>query len=118
MDPVLDLPGVLERLDDDRGLLKELAQIFLRQAPAQLAQIRAAVRSGNVRTLRERAHALKGSAGTLGAVAVFESAARLEQMGREGDLTHSQETYATLEADIARFTSALERLVAPPAASN
>ena len=115
MDAVLDLPSVLERLDDDRDLLRELAQIFLEQAPAHLGQIQAAVRSGDAKTLRERAHALKGSAGTLAGSAVSKTAARLEQMGRDGDLNESQETCATLEADLGRLVDALQRLIAQEA---
>jgi HPt (histidine-containing phosphotransfer) domain-containing protein len=112
MDAVLDLPSVLERLDDDRDLLIELAQIFLEQVPAQLSQIQAAVRSGDAKTLRERAHALKGSAGTLAGSAVSKTAARLEQMGRDGDLSEGQETCAMLDAEVERLVDALQRLIA------
>lgn len=112
MDPVLDLPSVLERLDDDHELLGELAQIFLDEIPKQLGQIQAAVRSGDAMTLWKSAHALKGSAGNLSGLAVLKSAARLEQMGRDGELADSEAACATLETDLERLTLALRELLA------
>lgn len=111
MDTILDLPSVLERLDDDRDLLKELAQLFLEQVPRQLSRIQQAVQAGDAKTLRDCAHALKGSAGTLAGMEVSRTAAELEKMGREGDLTDSRAACVALEAQLERLTAALQTLV-------
>lgn len=114
MEPAIDLPGALERLDDDRELLQELAQLFLQDLPLRLVDIRNAVASHNAKALQQSAHTLKGSAGNLAAVAVFEVARHLEQMGRDGDLTHIDEAYAVLKTEVERLTAELETLAAPP----
>ncbi|MFI5395867.1 MAG: Hpt domain-containing protein [Candidatus Binatia bacterium] len=113
MEPTINLPDILERLEDDHELLQELAQLFLQDLPLRLVEIRDAVASRNARALQQSAHALKGSAGNLAAGAVFEVSKRLEQMGREGDLTHSDEAYALLQIEVARLTVALQTLAAP-----
>jgi len=112
MESVLDLQGTLSRLDDDQVLLRELAEIFLDQAASLLGQIQAAVMDADAKGLRQAAHALKGSAGTLGGTAVYASADRLERMGRDGILGDSQAACATLETDLEQFMAELRQLVA------
>jgi HPt (histidine-containing phosphotransfer) domain-containing protein len=60
--------------------------------------------------MRCAAHRVKGETGTLGAKAAFESALRLETMGRTGELIHADEAYAELEQALARLQPVLARL--------
>jgi HPt (histidine-containing phosphotransfer) domain-containing protein len=112
MEPVIDLPVVLERVEDDRELLRELVGLFLDDAPPRLTAIHDAVDSRDAKALQQNAHALKGSAGNLAAQVVFETARELEQIARTGDWTRAEETCAVLESELDRLTAALTELVA------
>lgn len=75
------LRSLQEEGEDD--LLVELIDLFLQDAPARIVAIRAAVEAADWVRLAERAHSLKGSCGSLGAVQMAVLCARLEAMGRD-----------------------------------
>jgi CheY-like chemotaxis protein len=104
---VFDRAEALTRLDHDKGLLKEIAALFLENSPEYLSRIRQALADRDSRALGRAAHALKGSVGNLAARAAFKAASRLEEMGEKGDLAESQEAYAALEQEIERLRLAL-----------
>ncbi len=70
----------------DFGLLEEVVDLLSRDTPPRLAQMRQAVATGDAPALRQAAHALKGSAATVGATAMAAMSARLEDLGRTGEL--------------------------------
>ena len=78
--------AVLERLGGDEQLLSEVIRLFLDDCPARLAAIKAAVDRAHIADLCRETHALKGAAGNLSAVGLFEAAQILEQLGTEGRL--------------------------------
>ena len=69
--------------DGDDDLLAELIDLFLEDAPGRMAAIRAAVEASDWIALAERAHSLKGSCASLGAVHMASLCGRLEAMGRD-----------------------------------
>jgi two-component system chemotaxis response regulator CheY len=78
---------------------------FLKDCPGLLAVIRKAISSGDDRALERAAHALKGLMKNPAARAAFEAARRLEEMGREKDLTRAQEACTKLEREIESLKS-------------
>src|SRR5258706_9483716 len=88
---------VLKRVDGDRGLLKEIAALFIEDTPRLLGDVRNAVLRGDGKALERSAHTLKGSVGNFGARTAFESASSLELMGRNGDFARASEVFAQLE---------------------
>ncbi|MBK8005486.1 MAG: response regulator [Gemmatimonadetes bacterium] len=102
--PVLD-PEVLRGLreieaDQHPGLVAEVLELFEVQWRDHLGALRAALPAGDRATWRKRLHALKGSAGTVGAVALAGACAALED--RDGDFP------AAGEAGLVRLTEAYE----------
>lgn len=92
MDPqepeVLD-PQLLENLralqdPDEPDLAHELITLFLRDSGVRLARMREAVARGDRADVAEIAHQIKGSAGSLGASRLHDSASTLEQTTRHG----------------------------------
>ena len=75
------LRSLQEEGEDD--LLVELIDLFLQDAPGRISALRAAVDAGDWGRVSERAHSLKGSCGSLGAVQMAALCARLEAMGRD-----------------------------------
>ena len=70
---------------DGRTMLARLLELFLREAPRQLASLASALEAGDLPAVAAAAHALKGSALGLGAGPLAEVSARLEKMGRSGE---------------------------------
>jgi len=102
---------VLDRVDGDRELLSELAELFLQDCANQLSAVKDAVTTGDPETLERAAHRLKGSVGDLGAKPAVEAVLTLETMGSDGDLTNAAQAYADLEARIEELMHALTEFV-------
>lgn len=87
----------LERLATRFGahFLIQLIDLFIAQGRDRLAAAEAAVASGDVSAIITAAHALKSSAGNLGAASLGQCAAELERRGNNGA---SAETLAPMVA--------------------
>lgn len=109
--PVFDRARFDAQTGGDRDLQREVVQMFLEDCAARVQAIRAAIGDRDATRLRLTAHALKGAAAYLSASAVVETAARLEQIGRDGRL--DDETTAVLrqlESAVADLIPALREL--------
>ena len=103
----LDRATLMERLDGDAGLLAEMVALFLHDYPRLLAAMHEAVARGDAKSLERAAHTLKGAVSTFAASRATAAALRLEQMGRQVNLTQAEEGLAALEAELHRVKSAL-----------
>jgi two-component system sensor histidine kinase/response regulator len=106
--PLFDLQSLLNRLDDDQTLLRELIVLFQGEGLRLLRQAEAAVRRGDADDLAESAHRLRGSASNFAAVEVMRAAERLESLARSGDLTTAEEVYSTLSDSLHGLLAALD----------
>ena len=109
-DEVFDRDATLARVDGDLEFLMELVELFLEDSPKLLSRIRDAVARGDSKALERAAHTLKGSVGNFDAKATFEAALKLENMGRNEDLSNAEEAYSALEEELERLKPALESL--------
>jgi HPt (histidine-containing phosphotransfer) domain-containing protein len=107
METVIDTAVALERVEGDEDLLRELAQMLLDNIPEMMDAVRDACARGDADGVERAAHTLKGSSGTLAALAVWDSAQRVELCGRDGDLTGCEELLADLEVEVKRLEEAL-----------
>lgn len=73
-------PGALERLNRIGGqeFLVEMIELFLEHSPQRLDAAREAYRDGEVSAVYRAAHSLKSTAANLGASALQDAAARVE----------------------------------------
>lgn len=104
--------AALRSLQDDGedDLLAELIDLFLEDAPERLGLIRAALAAGDWVGLAERAHSLKGSCASLGAVQMASLCGRLEAMGRDlAQRSDAVDVFGELEQEYARVHDALLR---------
>jgi HPt (histidine-containing phosphotransfer) domain-containing protein len=88
----------------------DVVYVFLQDAPETLARIRDAARTRDARALGAAAHTLKGSAGLFAQGRAYESARRLEQVARAGDLAGADAACAAVEADVSRLMAELRDL--------
>lgn len=98
---------VLDRLEGDEDLLRELVDIFLSQSWMQIQELQAALAVGDAKTIWNQAHSLKGAAAGLGAEALSRRAAQLEKAGKEGDLTAVSGLLQAVEEELSRFQKAV-----------
>ena len=94
--------------DDGGAFVAELVEIYLRDTPALLDQLREAVHRGNLSEAARAAHTLKGSSGTFGASRMVEASRVAEQVARgESDMAFAA-VLAELTAAYAELAPALE----------
>jgi HPt (histidine-containing phosphotransfer) domain-containing protein len=107
---IFDAAAFARQTGGDAALRSEILQMFLEDCPARVAEIRAALDSGNAAALVASAHALKGSAAYLSASIVRARAAELERLGRDGNLTDARTAMASLDAAVAQLLPELKNL--------
>lgn len=114
--PVLD-PAVIDNLRQltpagEPDVLAEVLELFLQDVPRRIATIRGASAVGDAAELYKTAHSLKGSAGNIGAQALFEVCRQLDDKGRAGDLTDANRLVDALDAEFKRVEVAIRQLLA------
>ncbi|HKO05500.1 MAG TPA: Hpt domain-containing protein [Candidatus Acidoferrales bacterium] len=105
--PVLDRAAMLEIVEQDLELLRELVEIFLAECPGLLAQIRSGVQDKNAEHVERSAHTLKGALMNFGAQRACEVARQLEIRGREARLDDAAQLASQLESEVAQACQAL-----------
>jgi signal transduction histidine kinase/DNA-binding response OmpR family regulator len=110
MPATFDRAATLERLGGDESLLSDAVALFLEDCPRRLAALKAAVDAGDVERIRNEAHAIKGAAGNLSALGVFEAAGILERIGAESRLAAAPAAFRRLSVDTATALDAMRHL--------
>ena len=108
----VDWEKAVAQFGGDERVVSELAELFLVECPGLETGIREAIDAGNAADLRRHAHTLKGSAGVFMARPTVAAAQRLEQMGRDGDLTEAEAAWPALATELDRLVRGLAERVA------
>ncbi|MFH1679205.1 MAG: response regulator [Candidatus Eisenbacteria bacterium] len=107
------LSAALDFLDGDMELLRQMAEIFLAEAPQLLSRIEAALAERDRKSLERAAHAIKGTVGSFAAKGAYEAAKVVEEAAREGRDEEARAAAAGLREEMARLIPALESLPGP-----
>ncbi|HEV2176312.1 MAG TPA: response regulator [Terriglobia bacterium] len=107
---VFDREGTLALVENDTGLLGEMAALFLEDSPKMLDAIRQALDLGDFPALAGTAHALRGSVGNFAAREALLAARNLQDAADTGDRGRVQEALPAVEAAMARLRSVLTDL--------
>jgi HPt (histidine-containing phosphotransfer) domain-containing protein len=110
-EPTIDR-ATFEALQQTAGaeFVGELVDTFLEEAPAMMAELRAALASGNADGFRRAAHSLKSNSLTFGALTLGAMARDLELGGMDRVRAASAEPLDALAAEYARVAAALTGL--------
>ena len=114
MEPVLDMQVVDELVsltdEGDPELLLDLIQLFLDDGPVKVNLIVTGLAANDFEQMERAAHALKGSAGNLGARQVQGTCEQMQLITRKHDLAQARRLAKDLEGQFAEVQKALRDL--------
>jgi PAS domain S-box-containing protein len=106
---LFDRSKVLDRFDGDEGLLREVLDTFLEDAPLKLSALESAAAEQDGSRLEELAHALKGNAMTMGSPRCAERCQEVEAAARDGDPSRISRALDALRQDMDKLMALMER---------
>jgi HPt (histidine-containing phosphotransfer) domain-containing protein len=80
----MDFELLAGKLGLEKNEYMELIELFVERSMSDLEKLETAIRCNNTDDAAEAAHSMKGAAGNLGMMDFYESAAKIEQVAREG----------------------------------
>jgi len=107
-----DLNELLERLDGDQELLRDLLEIFRNDGRTNLEKAQSQRAEGDLLGLSRTAHTLKGMLRNLAMGAAADAAAALEEAAGGGNEEQSAELMAKLEKELAEILPEVEARLA------
>lgn len=110
-DPLADRDHLLKAFENDRGLFKELVEIFVNDYPQMLNSLRASLKAVDAKAFSRSAHSLKGMLRNFQAEALAETAFDLEKRGKQGDLDGTDQIIETLAGQLDKVAQKLKALV-------
>ena len=84
---VIDLKDFLDRVQDDKDLMLELFDIFMEDYQQKRQELKEAVVKKDYEQIKSLAHSLKGASGNISAKAMRATFVRLEEIGKNNNLT-------------------------------
>ena len=105
--PAFDPDEALAIVEGDRDLFLELVNVFRENYPTELMSIREAIRLRDSEALRLASHHFKGTLSALAAGPASDAALRLEDIGRNADLTKAAAMLAEMEQHVQALDAAI-----------
>jgi CheY-like chemotaxis protein len=105
---VFDLDAAKKRITGGLDNVRTLAGLFREECSTLLAELRAGLANEDAKRVQRAAHTLKGSAGVFCAKKVVAVAQRLENLGKEQNLSEAETVFAELETEVARLMAAFQ----------
>ncbi len=102
-DGLLDRAALNARYPDNPGLVEDLERLFLATTEASLGALKQAIAAQDQAVCRKEAHALKGAAASVTALAVQEGAARIELCVQNADFAGAAIELTRLEGLVAAY---------------
>jgi two-component system sensor histidine kinase/response regulator len=106
-----DHQELLARVENDCDLLNDLLKIFKEEFPRQLLSLHKAVKAADGTRVAAAAHTMRGMLSNLAATRAAATAARLEQLARQGETSAFEEAFAAFESDVRELLPQLDACV-------
>jgi len=109
--PTIDI-ATFRDLEDSAGaeFVRELVDTFFEEAPAMIAELRAALAARDAEKFRRTAHSLKSNSNTFGALGLGAMARELELGGLPASVESGSERIGALEREYSLVVAALKEL--------
>jgi HPt (histidine-containing phosphotransfer) domain-containing protein len=92
-------------------ILAEVFTLFLEEAPPRIERMRNAAAGGDIKEVHRAAHSLKGSAGNIGARAMYDVCSVIDERGKAGDLAGAAALVDAVQAEFDKVESEIHRLM-------
>jgi len=99
----IDLPSVLERVDNDQDFLESLLDLYQEDFVEKYDRLKTAVFAKDFAAIQEIGHSLKGASANLSLLPLQELCLRLERAGREQDSRSAEEALPLIEEEFNRL---------------
>lgn len=109
---VFNLADALARVDEDEELFQTLAELFIEQAPSDMAATQAALDAADADALARAAHRMKGAILQFSAPTLFEATKQLEALGKAGSLDAAKPVCAQVTQELHKLMTALSEYIA------
>lgn len=106
--PVWNLAELLERVDNDQELLRDLLTIFKEDFPLTMKSLELAVAAEDLKNSARLCHTLKGMLSSLGGQRTAAAAARLEVMASAGEAASLKDALDVLKHEAASLQPELD----------
>lgn len=103
----MDFTEMGARLGLEKEEFIELVEIFVTSADEDIQKLRDAFAENNIDAVKEAAHSLKGSSGNMGFQDISDSAARIEQNARKGNIEGIEAALSFFEEEVRKIRSLL-----------
>lgn len=103
----IDWQTIIDDLDGDEALLRELIEVFLATYPGTLNEARAGLEQGDLPAVARVAHKLKGTVGNFGFGPAWKTSRALEETARGAKLIESRAAFKAAEREFARLEERL-----------
>ncbi len=100
--PAFDYDALLKRWGGKKDFVEMLVAKFRKLAPTEVENLERSISAGDAEETMRVAHGLKGAAGYVAAESIRELAARLEEMGRAGNLSDAESCLSQLKSAVCR----------------
>lgn len=97
-DDIIDLPDVLERVQDDKELLLELLDIYQEDFISKRESLAQAIQNKDFTKIKEIAHSMKGASGNISAKRMHATCLQLEQLAKESNANSMDSLLKTIDS--------------------
>jgi HPt (histidine-containing phosphotransfer) domain-containing protein len=109
---LVNMPDLLDRVDNDCELLQELFQLFRVEFPRLQIELQEAVSSKNMRQTARTAHMLKGMLANLSLEGAAASVETLENMAAQGDQAGTENALIVFDNEVVTLLPSLDAYLA------
>ncbi|NOZ08581.1 MAG: response regulator [FCB group bacterium] len=102
-----DPAALLNRVEGDEEIYKEILEIYLEDTPKQIVKLKQYIAENNSDHVRNQAHTLKGASANVGAVRLQKISFELEKAGKQGE----REVMPSLLAEVENEFESLKRQI-------
>jgi HPt (histidine-containing phosphotransfer) domain-containing protein len=112
LEPAVNFPDLLTRVGNDRELICELFEMFKEEFPGRQQSLQESVRCAQMKDVEKVSHTLKGMLSSLSVTRAAAAAARLEQIGRDQEISRLGDALTNFEYEVANLLSELDAYLA------
>jgi HPt (histidine-containing phosphotransfer) domain-containing protein len=103
---------LLERVDNDQELLRELLTIFKEDFPRTMRSLESAVAASDLKNAARLSHTLKGMLSSLGATRAAQAASKIEELAFAGETVSLQGAFDALGCQTASLLPEIDAYMA------